>query len=163
MLTGTFNNGVGKVYINGVEQSHTTQGSISLVSSASDLFIGARNPTNNYDGFLKGKVDDIRIYKSALTETEVLNLYNFNSLDVATYDALPAEILRVFNNTIYFNESSQLTTIKKVSIYNLLAKRVFDTTTINREISLRFLDQGIYILKVDHENGQTTTKKIVIY
>ncbi|WP_299527955.1 LamG-like jellyroll fold domain-containing protein [uncultured Lutibacter sp.] len=73
MLTGTFNNGVGKIYINGIEQTKTPQGTTNLISSTSDLFIGQRNPANNYDGFVKGKIDDIKIYNKALTQEEIKN------------------------------------------------------------------------------------------
>ena len=75
MLTGTFNNGVVKIYINGIEQFIGLQGTINLVSSTSDLFIGQRNPANNYDGFVKGKIDDLKIYNKALTQEEIKNEY----------------------------------------------------------------------------------------
>jgi hypothetical protein len=162
MLTGTFNNGVGKVYINGAEQSYTTQGSISLASSTSDLYIGTRNPANNYEGFVKGKIDDIRIYKSALTESQVLSLYNNNTLEVSQ-NQLPKDThLFVSNNTLYFNNERKISEIKSIFIYNLLAQEVYKSTEIQNELTLDSLDQGIYILKVELNNGKVDTKKFLI-
>jgi hypothetical protein len=162
MLTGTFNNGVGKVYINGVEQSYTTQGSISLASSSSDLYIGTRNPANNYDGFVKGKIDEVRIYASALTDAEVLNLYNSSALSIEDNQLAKNHNFYVFNNTLYFNQEQDILDVKKLSIYNILAQKVYKTRAIQRELSLQFLNQGIYIVKVEFNNGSIETKKIII-
>lgn len=162
MLTGTFNNGVGKVYINGIEQPYTTQGSISLAASTSDLFIGTRNPANNYDGFVKGKIDEVRIYASALTDAEVLNLYNSSALSIEDNQLTKNHNFYVSQNTLYFNQEQDILEVKKLSIYNILAQNVYESKTIQKELPLHFLNQGIYIVKVEFKNGSIGTKKIII-
>ncbi len=162
MLTGTFNSGVGKVYINGVEQSYTTQGSISLASSSSDLYIGTRNPANNYEGFVKGKIDDIRIYNSTLTESEILSLYNNNALDASQNELIKDTDLFVSSNTLYFSSERDIYEIENISIYNILAQEVYKSREIQNELNLDFLDQGVYILKVEHRHGTVATKKFII-
>lgn len=162
MLTGTFNNGVGKVYINGIEQPYTTQGSINLAASTSDLYIGTRNPPNNYDGFVKGKIDEVRIYASALTDAEVLNLYNSSALSIEDNQLTEDHNFYVFNNTLYFNQGEDISEVKRVYVFNLLGQEVFKSNAIEKETSLNFINQGIYIVKVEFDNGSVVTKKIVI-
>ncbi|WP_092580289.1 T9SS type A sorting domain-containing protein [Hyunsoonleella jejuensis] len=52
--------------------------------------------------------------------------------------------------------------IKKLSIYNILSQKVFESKTIQNELLLNFLNQGIYILNVEYINGISRTKKIII-
>jgi len=77
-LTATFNNGIGIIYFNGIQQN-TVPGGIGISSfypSNNNLYIGRRDPSNGYAGFLKGKIDDIAIYNRALSATEVQQLYS---------------------------------------------------------------------------------------
>jgi len=62
---------------------------------------------------------------------------------------------------LYFNKVQDVLEAKCLTIYNLLAQNVFQTKTIQNEFSLNFLNQGIYILKVEFNNGRIGTKKIV--
>jgi len=163
MITGTFNNGVGKIYINGIEQSKRQQGAINLVSSTSDLFIGKRNPANNYDGFVKGKIDDLRIYQSALSEAQILNLYTYNTLKVEKIENVAASNFYVNNNILYFKDVQTLTEIINVEVYNLFGQKVFKTSEITEQIPLNILQKGIYVLKIKNTNGNYYTLKFIIY
>lgn len=162
MLTGTSNNGVGTMYINGIIQSHFQQGGINLNSSLSDLFIGKRNPANNYAGFLKGKIDDIRIYKSTLTAAEIASLYTNNTLKVAKIEDVTSSSFYVFNNTIYLKNTEDITEIKQIAVYNLLGQKVFQTEKIENEIKLTELQKGIHILKVKKTDGKQSSLKFLI-
>jgi hypothetical protein len=58
--------------VNGVlKQSISKKGAITY--SAMDLFIGTTAKNGN---FMKGKIDDIRIYNRALNELEIKALYH---------------------------------------------------------------------------------------
>jgi hypothetical protein len=162
MLTGTFNNGVGKVYINGVEQSYTTQGSTSLASSSSDLYIGTRNPANNYDGFVKGKIDELRIYNKALSDTDVLNLYNNSALGIENQNMNLSPHFYVYNNTLYLKDHVNLKDVKNIEVYNLLGQLVFKSNHIEKTISFDYLNTGLYILKIDFKTNVIQTKKFII-
>ncbi len=162
MITGTFNNSVGKIYINGIEQSKTQQGTINLISSTSDLFIGRRNPANNYVGFVKGKIDDIRIYSTALSATQILSLYNSNTLKVEKFNTATESNFYVYNSVLYFKNIQNLNEINKIEVYNLLGQKVFKTLEIEKEISLEPLKLGVYILKVEKNNGDCQTLRIII-
>ena len=162
MLTGTYENGIGKIYINGIEQITTQQGSINLLASTSDLYIGTRNPANNYDGFVKGKIDEVRIYKSALSESEILNLFNSSALGTEDHQIENNRNFYVFNNTLYFNQDQDRLEVKKLYIYNILAQKIFNSNAILNEFSLGFLNQGLYIVKIEFNDGTLRTKKIII-
>lgn len=154
MLTGTYDNATStkKMYINGIEQTSTIQGVANLSSSTHDLYIGRRHPLNSYSGFVKGKIDDIRIYNMALTASEILNLYNFNSLNVSENEALDGNSFYVFNQKVYFKENFDFSKIKNIEIYNMLGQVVFQTSIIENQISLEMLKNQIYILKVIYKN-----------
>jgi hypothetical protein len=55
--------------------------------------------------------------------------------------------------------------IKQISVYDLLGKQVItnnpsdDTTSVNLDVSS--LTSGLYIVKLEGENGQSFTKKII--
>ena len=78
-LIGTFKNGIGKLYINGALAGSNTLGTTSVIPNNENLFIGIRDPGNNYPGKLNGSLDDILIYNRTLTSTEVSQLYNLGN------------------------------------------------------------------------------------
>lgn len=146
------------VYINGVLATHTTASSpFGLVNN--ELTIGAR-VGNEY---FSGSIDDLRIYKSALTEQEVLNLFTNNSLSVSEFELPSTTNYYIYNNELYFDEQQNLQEIKGIRVYNLLAQTVFETKTLNQKTALGFLDKGIYVIHVAYKNGQTRSKKFVIH
>jgi hypothetical protein len=164
MLTATYTHATEtrKTYINGVEKSFTIFNEAILKSSTSDLYIGNRAPNNNYIGFVNGKMDDIRIYNSALTATEILNLYNYNTLKVEKIEDVTNSSFYVFNNTLYFKNTQNLNEIKTIEVYNLLGQKVFETSDIQEQIWLTTLQKGIYILKVENIKGNYSTLKFII-
>lgn len=65
-------NGTIECYVNGTKQ--TTSNSNNWTQNASDCVIGARN-SGSYTLPLVGKVNDFRLYNTALSEEEILGLY----------------------------------------------------------------------------------------
>ncbi|MCB0463438.1 MAG: LamG-like jellyroll fold domain-containing protein [Flavobacteriaceae bacterium] len=146
-----------QVYINGALASHTTASSpYGLVTNM--LTIGAR--TGNE--FFNGSIDDLRIYKSALSETNVLNLFNNNALSLLNDHIKASYKFYIYNNSLHFSENQNLAEVKSVFVYNLLGQEVLKSSEILKEIPLSFLNIGIYIIKVEGVNGNTTTRKFVI-
>ncbi|ALJ05881.1 hypothetical protein APS56_12400 [Pseudalgibacter alginicilyticus] len=60
---------------------------------------------------------------------------------------------------IYITSKSNLT--KKVEIYNVLGKQVYNAELINKELNISKLNSGVYILKVT-ENGISESRKLII-
>ncbi|CAG0942890.1 partial Endo-1,4-beta-xylanase A, partial [Candidatus Brocadiaceae bacterium] len=72
-------NNIQKVYVDGVEKGSTayTQ-SVSYAGLGSNTFVGSHgNGSGNYD--FNGIIDDVRVYNTALSAQEVLDLYNQSS------------------------------------------------------------------------------------
>jgi hypothetical protein len=68
--------GVGTtVYVDGVKQGGSAALGGAAITPSTDIYIGARYnlASNRFDG---GAIDDLRIYTSALSASDVLNLYN---------------------------------------------------------------------------------------
>jgi hypothetical protein len=78
MITSVYN--VAKlqvsIYVNGVLDNITTGVSSPNSAITSDMYIGRDNPANVTNGYyLKGCLDDVRIYNRALKITEIQKLY----------------------------------------------------------------------------------------
>lgn len=75
-ITSTFENGTQNTYYNGILQNTISAGAgiVTFYSNTNNLYIGTRDPQNGYVGFLDGKMDDIRIYNRALSQSEVTYL-----------------------------------------------------------------------------------------
>lgn len=162
MITGTYKDGVGTMYINGIIQPQSQQGGINLISSLSDLYIGKRNPANNFAGFVKGKIDEVRIYKTALSAIEISDLYTNSSLNLQSNKRVDINQFYVFDNALYFYNQQNISEIKTVEVYNLLGQIIFNTSKITNPISLNTLQKGIYILKVLSINEKDKTLKFSI-
>ena len=145
-----------QVYINGVLASHTSATSpYGLVTNV--LTIGAR-PGNE---FFNGSIDDLRIYKKALSASEITSLYNKNALAVSKNQIAQQNTFYVYNSTLHFKNTQDLSKVKSISVFNLLAQKVYNSNTVQNENPLP-LKQGLYILKVTNKDNQITTKKFMI-
>ncbi|MFT3846031.1 MAG: T9SS type A sorting domain-containing protein [Lacibacter sp.] len=89
----TINGSAQKIYINGVLKStdNTFTGSTSVAGSA-ELSFGVIPHTNGLApytdanvGYLQGKLDDIRIYDAAMSDAQVLQLYQSELLGLVAY------------------------------------------------------------------------------
>lgn len=63
-----------KIYLNGIEEDNDTGGTNSL-TAPTDLTIGVSSPTV-LRGYFNGLIDDVRLYDTALSPTEISNLAN---------------------------------------------------------------------------------------
>ena len=85
-----FSNGNASLYLNGVLiHTQTDPGSV-VGNSTTDLIFGYGLPSNSV--YFKGKLDDIAVYKRALTQQEITNLYNGSAPPSITTTASPSII-----------------------------------------------------------------------
>jgi hypothetical protein len=72
-----------KLYINGTEEGSSTTGTAKAPSSISrNVTIGRHDGGDNY---FNGKIDQVRIYDSTLTQSQVTQLYQENNSTVGTH------------------------------------------------------------------------------
>ncbi|MDD5306243.1 MAG: LamG domain-containing protein [Deltaproteobacteria bacterium] len=77
-LVGTFDGTTARVYVDGT-LNNSAAATKTLHSATASFLIGAGLPWTGYppkEGFFNGAIDDVRIYDRALSDTEVLALYN---------------------------------------------------------------------------------------
>jgi hypothetical protein len=153
-------NGVMTVYKNGNQINQRTNGISPVKIIRTSQFIGKSNFSQ--DGYFNGSIDELRIYNSALTNGEILNLYNFNTLKVEKLETATKSAFYVSNNILFFKNNQNLNQIKTIEVYNLLGQKVVETSKIEEEISLQQLKQGVYILKVETNENNLQTLKIII-
>ena len=101
-------NGVGILYLDGVEVGRGTgmTQSVTSPSSPTDIWIGQGDWTETFDGNL----DDARIYTRAISPVEIEGLYNVQSVSLATTDSQASEL----GNTGTFSVSRTSPTISAI-------------------------------------------------
>lgn len=150
-----------QVYVNGNLMGTSAASGIASYSGGNlGFWVGARVGSSN---FLKGIVDDIRVYNRPISSTEVTELYSItNSVVNKTGDR---------NVSIFPNPStgkvavslSEGQPIQSLKVFDLAGREVQIATTINQNnAELNFLNKGMYILQIISENAILTTQRIVI-
>ena len=140
-------------YVNGVLDKTTE---INL--SAQNQFTGMIFGENAYGNeSFNGILDDIGIWNRALTEQEITNLYNSETLSID--DQNLTNILIYPNPVVNKLFIQGLTGPIKVTVYNILGELVLSKTT-SSEINVGNLQRGIYIVEIINEQ-KTTVKKFI--
>ncbi len=89
----TFDNGLFKLYVHGVEQDSVTAGFTSATEHSNAPGIGARNGQDSFGGsatgdYFGGLIDDVRIYDNALSAAEIAE---FAGGYPQAYNPIPAD------------------------------------------------------------------------
>jgi hypothetical protein len=138
-----------KVYIDGIQVSGDNGSEVitefPMHPTVNSLHL--RLIAGNY-GTTKMTWDDIKVYETPnlAVSKKTINTNNYY----------------VKKKILHFTNTQNLSNIKKIEIYNLLAHKVFESNIIQKETDISFLNQGIFILKVDSKNNGIETKKFVI-
>ena len=75
------------LYIDGIQvATPVTDTTTTSLATTVDLLIG-KNPYSGYSYFFNGELDDLRIYRRALTDTEISELYDIDYLTMAVFPA----------------------------------------------------------------------------
>lgn len=122
----------------------------------------------NIGNFLLGKdytgdLDDILIYKRALTSAEVTQLYGLGSSCCPYTATITSKIgkLDIFpnpsTNIVYIKTDE---TIRHVSLYDLSGRIIITQNSNSYYINVSNIPKSIYILEVKTENGIYTKKLI---
>lgn len=94
-----------------------------------------------------------------------MNTYSQDSKNGTTRtQELTIEGLTIYpnpTNTGKINISSKLSLEKKVEIFDVLGKKVFETITTTKEINISTLNPGVYIVKIREAEASATRKLII--
>lgn len=156
-IVGTFDNGIAKLYINGTQASVVNLSCYSTSPCSNNLYIGTRDPGNQWVGYLNGFMDDIRIYNRSLSSTEVSQLYNLEKVAPTTTSLFSNNI----NEKPVFTQSGNkfyLSSKSSCQVYNLKGVKVIDlftdVFTLNKA--------GVYMIRIKDSNGNVTIDKIIV-
>lgn len=153
-LTLVYNGSFVSIYRDG---SLWQQVARNLNTNGNVLSIGA-TPNVNSPRFLHARIDDIQIFNTALTQSQITNL-NASILSSSDFNANNLK----FN--LYPNPANDMLNIaieselKTVEIYTLQGQKVM--TSDIKEINVSQLNTGIYIVKIEDENGAFATQKFI--
>jgi len=74
-VAGVFNNGSLKIYLNGAKQNENADAPESMPTNDQPLLIGRRTGSGTTRQDFNGKIDEVRVYDRALSDTEITELY----------------------------------------------------------------------------------------
>lgn len=111
--------------------------------------------TNTFNG----SVDDLKIYNYPLTQTEITNLYNNNTLSTSDFNQNNLEVALYPNPVQDILSVDTVNTIKSVEVYNLQGQKVLVSN--QSQINLSNLSAGIYMVRIEDENNAVNTKRII--
>lgn len=103
--------------------------------------------------------DDLKIYNSALTQTDITSLYNNNALSTSDFSQNNLKL------TMYPNPATDVLNIaienelKSVEIYTIQGQKVMFSN--QKQINVSGLSNGIYLVRVEDENGNASTQKLM--
>jgi hypothetical protein len=95
--------------------------------------------------------DELRI---AETTSQLLSSSSFNAILGLKIYPNPSK-----NGVVYIETAANAE--RTIVFYDLLGKKVFNTTTSETSVNVNNLRQGVYIVKITEE-GKTATRKLVI-
>ncbi|UCH11488.1 MAG: T9SS type A sorting domain-containing protein [Fidelibacterota bacterium] len=143
------------------------------ISSSNDLYVG----TNKLRaGYLKGVLDEVRIYNYALDETEIQSLYDEGMTHQvqAGWAQLPHQLdlgnyPNPFNSSTIIAYSVPRTGHVNLAVYDLLGREVIsllDDDKVAGSYTFRFdaarLSSGIYYIRLAHESQVRLQKMILL-
>jgi hypothetical protein len=113
--------------------------------------------TTGVGGYFNGRVDDLRIYNEALSSTEVAQLTN--SLSNESFEEKLHFVLHPNPAQDYINIELE-NELKSVEVYSLQGQKVLEATT--SQLNVSSLSTGIYMVKVQDNQGAVATQKLLV-
>ncbi|MEX2512321.1 MAG: LamG-like jellyroll fold domain-containing protein [Cyclobacteriaceae bacterium] len=179
----TFDGTTSTLYVNGEADNSISYSPTLILSNTTDLMIGSREASNRWDGDL----DEIRLYKRALSGSEIANLAtsgqglrilgDFNSIsekekdvDSISGQTEPALVTRMFPNpvddVINLEISGVMEDKVQIYIFDMRGVQIMEGEyeikkgRLAIDISKHHLVQGMHVLLVNRNGGQDVFKFI---
>lgn len=185
MLTAIYDLSYKKLYINNLLVSSTPVTNALIQYSSTGLYIGGDYPRSIE--YIKGNIDDIRIYDRVLNDTEIRTLYNegicYQSISVTDTLVINALItnynpityqnsIKIFPNptkdhlNIDFGNNFNTLSGYSFKITNNLGLPIYEGSINKRDFSISFSsfsEKGLFIIQlIDSANKIIDTKKIIL-
>lgn len=147
-----------KLYLNG-EVYDSVNFSGTLTSDNYPLILGKHTP--GAVRYLNGKLDDIRIYKRALSDAEIARLYNESSLDIKI---IPQGFFNPQNSNLRMKDTVRVYIRGSSSPYQILdsSKAVIDSVSCIARSAV-FVQPGSYYAEIKHRNSISTWTSSPVY
>lgn len=145
-----------RIYKDGVLIS-TSMNFIMNTLNDSDIFKLGITGSSIY-GF-NGAIDDLKIYNYALTDAQVSQLYNNNTLSTSDFNENNLKVAMYPNPVNDVLNIEIENEIKSVEIYNIQGQKVLQSS--NKQIETNSLNSGIYMVRVEDVNGAVATQKLM--
>lgn len=131
----------------------------SVFPDNNPLIVGKH--TSGSARYLNGRLDDIRIYNRALSETEILRLYNEGSLDVKV---IPQGFYNPQLQRANMKDTVRVYLREQYSPYTIVdsSKALIDSVTLHGSFRTR-VNPGSYYLVVKHRNSIETWSSAPVY
>ncbi len=164
-VTFTWNGNKKYIYQNGVlTDSSGAQGSIFKAGASVDLRIGAVKyyPAGGQPTFQSpyiGQIDEVRLYESALTGQQILNLYNNGTISGVNQLNTDMAIGIYPNPVSEFLEISCDEPIETAEVYNVIGEQVIFVKDQITKLNVATLANGLYTIQLKTIGGKTVVKK----
>ena len=143
-----------ELYIDGVLETSTNSiGTVNLIQhSAYKTYIGSSDGINN---FYRGYIDELRIYNSIITQTEIMQLYKYGNPTVSMKSAmiLNANYGATYNQAIVIDDDGKI---------NNLSSRPLPYTSLSGELVVYNSNASIYGINTKFINELTIGDIIVL-
>lgn len=136
VYTGTeLNNGIGKVYIDGIESTSGSQ--TDYLERNAIRTLGNASTSNGYK--FNGDLSNYSIWTSVLTDAQVLDLYNNGSpKDLTSYSPTPERWLKLNSSSTYQNPKANYTSAIDFPANNVNGVGLPSTLTLSNSFTISF-------------------------
>jgi hypothetical protein len=146
-----------------------TEAATGEISSGSgyNLLIGAGRDVHVLDLLYSGSLDEVRIYNSTLTDTEIVQLYDDVMADPGTNIASAnlVENIKIFPNPVKSHVNIEFSSLPEgivdISLFDATGRQLIKREVQNslETLNLENLARGLYIMKI---NGSVMHKSVII-
>ncbi|MBL8006561.1 MAG: hypothetical protein JNJ56_03460 [Ignavibacteria bacterium] len=147
-----------RYYINGA-QTDSASFTGPFISDSYPLQLGRH--TSGTAKYLRGKLDDVRIYKRALTDSEILNLSKERYLNIKI---IPQGFYNTLNSKLNKSDTVRIYLRESVSPFRIAdsSKAVIDSVTFQGTFRF-FVNPGSYYIVLNHRNSIETWSNLPFY
>ena len=145
-----------RIYINSVLVNSGTFPNWNTTSS-SNFYLG--NLFGNGSSSFNGLMDDLKIYDRALSDSEILSLFNNNTLSSSDFNQNNLQVSLYPNPANNVLNIEMTNDVKSIEIFNIQGQKVKSSNQM--QINVYDLASGIYMIRIQDAENAIATKKFV--